>query len=376
VRGGYGMFYEVTLINQTLNLRLNPPFFSGDLALGDGRTVTLPNAFNNLAAVTPNLSAFDTDYREGRVQQFSVNLQHQLAPNLVGDIGYVGTRGDRLFRTVNYNQPLAGPGSIPARRPYPQFANMNTVKSLASSRYDGLEARLEKRFASAFSFLASYTLSKSQDDSSGSGGFADSGVPQNSRNLAAEWGPSVFDVRHRFVFSSLYELPFGPGRRFLGGATGLVEKLVAGWQANAIVTLQTGQPFTPVLAIDNSNTGQLQDRPDVVGDPYAPGPGCPATRTVDCWVSPAAFARPAPLTFGNAGRNSLGGPGYRNIDLAFTKNTRIAERRQIQFRSEIFNLLNWINYDLPNRTALTSNFGRIFSAGPPRQVQFGLRFTF
>ena len=115
-RGGYGIFYEVPLISQTLNLRLNPPFFSGDLALGDGRSVTLANAFDNLAIVTPNLSAFDQRYKLGRVQQFSFNLQHQLANNLVADVGYVGTRGDRLFRTVNNNQPLPGAGAVQARR--------------------------------------------------------------------------------------------------------------------------------------------------------------------------------------------------------------------------------------------------------------------
>ena len=376
VRGGYGLFYEVTLINQTLNLRLNPPFFSGDLALGDGRTVTLANAFENLAIVIPNLSAFDTNYREGRVQQFSVNLQHALAPNLVADIGYVGTRGGRLFRTVNFNQPLPGPNPVQGRRPYPQFANMNTVMSLASSQYDGLEARLERRFARGVSFLASYTLSQSLDDSSGSGGFADSGTPQNSRDLAAEWGPSVFDVRHRFVFSSLYELPFGPGRRFLSDARGAVAAIAGGWQANTIVTLQTAQPFTPVMAIDNSNTGQFQDRPDLIGDPYAPGPNCPETRTPNCWVNPAAFARPALYAFGNSGRNSLRGPGYKNIDLSFTKNTAIGARQQLQVRVETFNLLIWDNYDIPNRTALTPNFGRVFSAGPPRQIQLGVRVMF
>jgi len=376
VRGGYGLFYEVTLINQTLNLRLNPPFFRSDLALGDGRSVTLANAFANLAIVTPNLSAFDTNYREGRVQQFSANVQHEVASNLVADVGYVGTRGGRLFRTVNFNQPAPGPGAVQTRRQFPQYGNMNTVMSLASSKYDGLEARLEKRFANGYSFLASYTLSQSIDDASGSGGFADSGVPQNSRDLAAERGPSVFDVRHRFVFSSLYALPFGPGRRFVADATGIVAGLIGGWQANTIVTLQTGQPFTPVMAIDNSNTGQFQDRPDLIGDPYAPGPGCPETRTPNCWVNPAAFARPAQYTFGNAGRNSLRGPGYKNVDLSFTKNTGVGGGRQLQVRIETFNLLNWDNYDIPNRTALTPNFGRIFSAGPPRQIQLGLRLVF
>lgn len=376
LRGGYGIFYEVPLINQTLNLRLNPPFFSNDLALGDGRTVTLGNAFENLAIVTPSLSAFDTHYKLGRVQQFSANIQHQLAPSLVFDIGYVGTRGDRLFRTVNNNQPAPAAGGVQARRPYPQYASMNTVTSIAESQYDGLEARLEKRFSSGYSFLASYTLSNSKDHASGSGGTADSGVPQNNRDLEAEWGPSVFDVRNRFVFSSIYELPFGPGRRFLSTPSGVVGKLLEGWQVNGILSLQGGQPFTPVLGVDNSNTGQLQDRPNVIGDPYAAGGSCTATRTPDCWVNPAAFALSTQFTFGDAGRNSLRGPGYKNIDFSIMKNTALGGSRQLQFRLEFFNLFNWVNYDIPNRTALTTNFGRIFSAGPARQVQLGARFIF
>ena len=376
VRGGYGIFYEVPLINSSLGLRLNPPFFSGDLAFGDGRTVTLSNAFDNLAIVTPNLSAYDLHYKLGRVQQFSINVQRQLADNLVGDIGYVGTRGDRLFRTVNNNQPLPGPGAVQGRRPYPQYAAMNTLTSSGESHYDGLEARLEKRFSKGLSFLASYTLSRSRDHASGSGGTSDSGVPQNNRDLDAEWGPSVFDVPQRFVLSSIYELPIGPGRRFWSGGSGLVGTLIEGWQVNGILTLQGGQPFTPVLAVDNSNTGQFQDRPNLIGDPYATSAACPETRTANCWVNPAAFARADPFTFGNAGRNSLRGPGTKNVDLSLVKNTPVGPGRQVQFRAECFNLFNWINYDNPNRTALTPNFGRIFAASPPRQVQLGLRFIF
>lgn len=376
VRGGYGIFYEVPLINQTLNLRLNPPFFSGDLALGDGQTVTLANAFDNLAVITPGLSAFDTHYKLGRVQQFSINVQRQLMNNLVADVGYVGTRGGRLFRTINNNQPLPAPGAIQGRRPFPQYAAMNTVTSSGESRYDGLEARLEKRFSRGMSFLASYTLSRSRDHASGSGGQSDSGVPQNNRNPEAEWGPSVFDVPQRFVFSSIYEVPIGPGRRFWNGGSGIAARLLEGWQLNAILTLQAGQPFTPVLGVDNSNTGQLQDRPNLVGDPYATSAACPETRTANCWVNPDAFAMPDSFTFGNAGRNSLRGPGTRNVDFSIVKNTPLGGSRQLQFRAELFNLFDWVNYDNPNRTALTPNFGRIFSAGPPRQVQLGLRFIF
>ncbi|MCA1585192.1 MAG: TonB-dependent receptor [Acidobacteria bacterium] len=271
----------------------------------------------------------------------------------------------------------AGAGRRAGTPAVPMFGAMNTVTSVAESEYNGLEARLERRFSRGHSFLASYTFSKSMDHASGSGGTADSGVPQNNRDLEAEWGPSVFDVRHRFVFSTVYELPIGPGRAWWGnGSSGLAAKLLEGWQANAILTFQGGQPFTPVLAVDNSNTGQFQDRPNVIGDPYEPGPGCLETRTANCWVNPAAFALADAFTFGNAGRNSLRGPGTKNVDVSLVKNTPLAAGRQLQFRAEFFNVFNWVNYDNPNRTALTPNFGRIFSAGPPRQIQLGLRFIF
>lgn len=145
------------------------------------------------------------------------------------------------------------------------------------------------------------------------------------------------------MLSYLYELPFGVGRRFV--SSGVAARILEGWQVNGIYTAQSGQPFTPILAVDNSNTGQFFDRPDIVGDPYASGPGCPQTRTVDCWVNPAAFARPAPFTFGNAGRGSLRGPGYHNLDFSLVKNTPIAGGRMVQLRLEVFNVFNRPNFD-------------------------------
>lgn len=375
LRGGYGLFYEIAIVNTQLGLRLNPPLFRVDVAFGDGRNVTMANAFGNLATLIPNLNTFQTDFREGYVQQWSMNLQRQLFGNFVVDVGYVGNRGDKLFRQINRNQPLPGPGAVQARRPIPQFGAMNQIASVAKSEYHGFEVRAEKRMSRGMSFLASYTLSRARDDSSAFGGnFSDSNFPQNSRDLAAEWGPSNADAPHRFVLSYLYELPFGVGRRFV--SSGVAARILEGWQVNGIYTAQSGQPFTPILAVDNSNTGQFFDRPDIVGDPYAPGADCPQTRTVNCWVNPAAFARPAPFTFGNAGRGSLRGPGYHNLDFSLVKNTPIAGNRMVQLRLEMFNVFNRPNFDNPTRTALTPLFGKIFSAGASRQVQIGLRYVF
>ena len=144
---------------------------------------------------------------------------------------------------------------------------------------------------------------------------------------------------------------------------------------NGIWVFQSGQPYTPALGLDNSNTETFQDRPNKIGDPYASGSGCSQTRTPNCWVNPAAFAASAPGTFGNAGRGSLIGPGLKSIDFSLFKNTSFAEGRLVQFRAEFFNIANHPNFDNPIRT-LGPTFGQIQSAGVSRQIQFGLRLVF
>jgi hypothetical protein len=207
---------------------------------------------------------------------------------------------------------------------------------------------------------------------------------QNARDINAEWGPSVYDTRHRFVFSGVYELPVGPGKAFLGQLSGIAAQVLGGWQANGILTINTGQPFNPVISIDNSNTGALADRPNLVGDPYASTANC-QTRTPNCWVNSAAFALPSQYTFGTAGRNSVYGPGYKNLDFSLIKNFPFGEGRRVEFRAEAFNLFNHVNLDTPtnsitaNATARTitgGNFGKIFTAEPSRQIQLGLRVVF
>lgn len=186
LRGGYGLFYEVAIVNTQLGLRLNPPLFRVDVAFGDRQTVTMGNAFGNLATLIPNLNTFQTYFQDGYVQQWSLNLQHELFSNFVVDVGYVGNRGDKLFRQLNRNQPLPGFGPVQGRRPYPQFGAMNQIASVAKSEYHGLEVRAEKRMSQGMSLLASYTLSRARDDSSAFGGnFSDANFPQNSRDLAA-----------------------------------------------------------------------------------------------------------------------------------------------------------------------------------------------
>jgi outer membrane receptor protein involved in Fe transport len=376
-RVGYGVFYEIPVNNSQLGLRLNPPFFQAGIAFGDGSTVTLGNAFTTLASLPPSFGTFEQNFENGLVQEYNVDVQHQLLPSVVLDVGYVGTRGSSLLQTININQPLPGPGSVQPRRPFPQFANMNSAYSSANSWYNGLEVRLQKRFSQGLQFLGSYTYSKAIDTSSAEfGNSSDANSPQDSHNLLGERGLSDFDIRNRFVLSGVYLLPFGPGRSFLKNAQGFAAELIGGWQFQGIATIESGQPFTPVLASDNSNTGEFNDRPNVVGNPYAPGPGCPKTRTPECWVNPAAFALPARYTFGNAGRDILIGPPLREVDLGLIKDTPLGESRKLQFRAEMFNIANHPNFDNPSRTALTPLFGKVGSAEASRQIQFGLRFIY
>jgi hypothetical protein len=208
--------------------------------------------------------------------------------------------------------------------------------------------------------LVAYTLGKSMDDASGfftSAG--DPNFPQDSANLDAEWGRSSFDVRHRFSVSFSYDLPFD-------------------FTVSGIVQMQSGRPFTVALLpeVDNSNTGRsslgfgANDRPNVSGNAAS------ANATSDQWFNTSAFSMPAFGTFGNAGRNILEGPGFQNVNLAVIKRLPLAGRTSLQLRAEAFNLLNRVNFALPDNFFGSPTFGQILSAGSPRHIQFGARFMF
>jgi hypothetical protein len=216
--------------------------------------------------------------------------------------------------------------------------------------------------------LASYTWSKSIDDASGFFSSAgDPNFPQDSNNTRADRGLSNFDIRHRFTLSYSYDLPL-PAKKIL----------LRGWQTNGVWTFQTGRPFTVTLlpGVDNSNTGLpsirfgVVDRPNVVGNPNVSNPG------PDRWFNTRAFVTPPYGTFGNAGRNILEGSGFSSVNISAIKNTTIRESVTLQFRAEIFNLLDRANFNLPDNFVSSPSFGRILSAGTPRRVQFGLKLLF
>jgi hypothetical protein len=247
------------------------------------------------------------------------------------------------------------------------------------SRYNALHLGVNKRYRDGFQFQASYTLGKVMDNRSGSGGRQESSNGQarifDPNDFDKDWSRADFDVRHNFVFNVTYELPFGEGR------------LAEGWIVSAIGTFATGVPFSPLVEGDPDRDASDDNaaRPNVVEGVSTVPPG---GRTADQWFNPAAFSFPEPGTRGNAGRNSLNGPGLRVVDLAFMKSTRLGGDMQLQIRFEVFNLFNRANFALPandpdgsivmdDEGEPLADVGKIFrTSTDARQAQIGIRFLF
>ena len=379
LRGGYGIYYDQSPLAPSEALYFNSPFFDNNIFFPlQGLPLTVNDPFPSFFpfALPDSALAIQRDLRTGYMQHWNFNIERQLGDKNVLEVAYVGSKGTKLLtaRDINQPQPSVLPPGLPfVPRPNPQFDDINLLESRANSNYHALQARFQRRLSQGFSTLASYTWSKSLDDASNFFSSAgDPNFPQNSYNVAAERGRSNFDVAHRLSLSYSYALPF---RRT---GDGLEAKLINGWETFGILTLQSGRPFTVALLseIDNSGTGRSilgfgnNDRPNLVANPELSNP------TTDQWFNTAAFAFPAPGTFGNAGRNILDGPGFQNFNVALVKNTHFSETVNLQFRAEAFNLFNHPNFNLPDNFLGSPTFGRISSARDPRHIQFGLKLLF
>jgi hypothetical protein len=237
--------------------------------------------------------------------------------------------------------------------------------------------------------IPAYTYSKSLDtNSSAFTTSRDANFPQNSRDIAAEKGRSDFDFRHRLSLAYVYDLPVGDTLWKLQDAR--LNYLIEGWELAGVFTAESGPPFTPQISGDISGadesaitgSGNPTDRPNLTGSAFYP-----AHQTPNQYVSASAFSAPVPFTFGNAGRSILTGPGLNSWDFSLIRKFRLGESKALEFRSEIFNLLNHPNFDIPQRDLASPSFGKIFSTlppvaglasggpGQPRQIQFALRLS-
>jgi Carboxypeptidase regulatory-like domain/TonB dependent receptor len=372
---------------------------------------------------TPNLYSLDPHLVTPYTQQWHMGLEYQLPHDTVLEVSYGGSRGLKLFAFYNGNQavPTADP-TIPTapRRPANDAApgapgpctvatpdncnpaldtTIGTFRSNTQSNYNSLQVRLEKRFSHGLQYEAAYTFAHALDNaSSASLGSVNNGDFQDQRFPNANYSNADFDVRHRFVFSYVYDLPFGRGRRFAGNRSGVVNQILGNWQMTGVFSAATGNYYTAtdIVSVANADCGGTVGfncaRPNLVGNPNAT-PCVPGTLFNTC-----AFAHnDVQGTFGNAGRNIIQGPGYKTWDTSLVKQFPIREQMHLEFRAEFFNTLNHVNYLFgqfggisaeptpleldPNNINTPANpqassFGHPLSARDPRQVQFALKFYF
>jgi hypothetical protein len=391
VRAAYAILTDQPVSNAVTGLTTNPPFntpvvFNGALTFQNALTVALAG---NAAGLAP--STINREFTNPYVQSYNLNIQRELTPTLGLMVGYFGSKGTHLRIARNLNQPSQLPNGTLVRpfptvsatspiRPGAALGNITEVDSSANSNYNGLWVTLNKRMSRGLQFSASYTWSKSIDyNSLNSQGV----IVQDSNNIRNDRGLSDFDVRHRFVLSGLYSLPFRGHR------------LIEGWQISSILQAQSGNPLTVIVPV-SSFTGNFTLRPDLVGTVHILGdPARWFTNTVcNPTLGPcpagSVFALPEQLSgsallfhFGNLGRNTITGPDFVNMDFSLLKDTRINERWTAQFRADIFDLFNHPNFGNPGLQAGTSTFGQIFSTrfptgdfGSSRQIQLALKLIF
>lgn len=415
VRAGFGIFQDELLHHQLLDAPFRtPPFWSAGRATSTAANpVPFPNAYDLfLAGRISNSPSFifavDGKPAQPYTLQYNFSVQRQLPGDVVIMAAYVGSGGRHLARVVDNvayptilpNGTIFFPTTSVRRNSNYQEVRFRTFDSTSS--YNALQLQARRRFAHGIAFQGSYTWSKSLDmisDSQGSGDIINDTVfatlPEYPR---IDKGRSAYDVRQLFVGNFTFDLPFGPGKlvgRNLGSIAG---KVVGGWQGQGIVTLQSGMPTGAFLGFDNARTQSTRqsERPNLA-------PGCTAANAVlgppdkttnpqGAYLNPACFSLPAPGTLGNLGRNVFSGPGLATLDFSLIKNAPIWENLNLEFRAEVFNLLNRPNFgypgqptfpgtmtvfNTPGQTVPTGTFSTITSTlTSAREIQFALKLRF
>ncbi len=431
VRGGAGLYYAIpntVLFQDVVGIPPFAPIVSLAQSLHNGVQVPgvsfqdpygsagvadpFPAGFGGINKAPPSSVTFPPTYPQGLPISFNqilgqnfqlpvialwnLTIERQLGSSWLARVAFVGNKGTHLYGTADQesgmfqaNPAIYIPGNNPDGTPKSTLANeqnrrldpiygfVPVVDSSINSNYNGLQLTVEKRFSAGFTMLADYTWSKTLDDFAPIGSYFG---PTNPFSRHFDYGASDDDVRHVFKFSGTYQL-----RHF--GLTGLADKLANGWQLSSIVTWQGGFPFTVYSGVDNSLTGEQEDRAAFTGTNISQaqtGSGRSHAQMAQEWINPALFTPNAIGTFGNLGKNTLRGPRLFNTNMALVKNTKITERLGLEFRAEAFNVFNNVNFQLYTANGNTGvdryqadpTFGQIFNASPPRIMQLALKLMF
>ena len=439
VRAGYAIFHDSSWNQGAQGLWENPPFFAesdnfyGFFGIGPcpfgNATASSPvscgvvNSFIPPITSPPDPGSFtgtiqsqNLNFKQGRVQQFNLNIEHQLPGNVVLTAGYAGSRSHHILvdgvnqnvgspsacdpTSVNFdpNYKLGcAPGGGALAPPYGPFTTVSNINDYGNARYDSLQIKAEtKSMRHGLYALFGYTYSRTFDSGfpDGLGSFPGATYWPLPGNKRADWGLSQLNLNQQFTASVLYDLPFGKGKRFGNDWSSPVNAIVGNWEVDVIERATTGFPLF-IVSGNNSGVnfqwnGSSLNRPDQVGDPNRGGPeggrtDCPAqVHTLQHWFNPCAFADAAPGKLGDANRAPVYGPRYVNTDLSLIKHIPIREDIKLDFRAEFFNLFNHPQYFLSGdpgvsgmQNADSQSFGKITAiVKDPRVAQFALKLTF
>jgi hypothetical protein len=409
IRAGFGMYYDM---QDALGYRMdqnapyNPSYSVNNLAIAE-----LPLSAASVPAnakIAPG--GVQPDMRTPALISYSLRVEQEVTPNTVFTVGYVGSHGYHQMVSVDDNEPSpvvcpaapcpsVYPGNFPAPlagapvpagtyyiAPGTPLANPALGPawawfSVGTSSYNALQLDLNHRMSRGLMVRGVYTWSKTLDDGDSLNATAAGNAPglaANPFDVKSDWGPATYDVRNVSVIDGSYELPFGPHRPIASGSS-FGAKLAGGWTADTIVTLQSGFPFTPELSYNPSNNGDSKNPVRPFANPEFRGSAILGKSSR--WFNPAAFLAPPPGSgfYGNLGRDSLTGPGLAAWDVSMLKETPLRERLNLQFRAELFNLLNHPNFNTPNLVVFTPS-GLSPTAGvvtvtstTSRQVQFAMK---
>jgi hypothetical protein len=388
IRAGYGVFFDRWGSYSQFGA-YNPPFNSSVNIYN----TSLDNPGGVAGTIFPaGLNTALAPWKYPGVQKWSLNVQHEVAPDTSFSIGYVGTKGTHLlgFYDMNQGQPNAqvadaeaagnAAPSVDYFRPYQGFGQIYAYATIFDSNYNALQASLIHRLKNGLSFQASYTYSKTLTDNPGPNGSAYTSTwPQDSYNIRAEYGPADFDRTNILSFNYSWELPF------FKYANRPTKALLGGWQVSGITVFQSGAPLTVTLPDDQAGVGSYNQRPDQVGNPFQAGPiaanpGCAApsqVHTMANWFNPCVFALNAPGTFGDEASGALRGPYFQDWDMGLAKNIAVRESVGLQFQLEAFNVFNHPSWGQPNLTWTNgSPLGAITSATSQRLIQLSLALKF
>ena len=378
-RGSYGVYYDQALVGIfEQNAFVNPPYVS---------TVNILNArLSNPASGTTsttsgvlNLIGNGDDFKTPRTQQWNLGVQRQVYTRGAIDVGYVGTRGDRLIRPIDINYPQPADvlrlGSVNLARPFQGYGSITLRETTARSNYWGILSTFRHDGGAAGSLTLNYTLSRNQTDSTNDRDAVD--IPQNPLDIEAEYADARTDRRHIFTANYVYMLPF-----LKDSSNAAAKAILAGWSISGITTINSGQPMSRILAGTN---GFLRgSRPNIAGDPAA------GEQTANLyWFNPNAYAPAADGTFGNSRRAEFRQPGRNQTDLSLSKNWTFNSTQRIQFRADLINAFNhtqWLadpnvagldntcNISLTTCNPSNDTFGQILNSRAPREIQLGLKF--